>query len=93
LVSVGAPQPPLVAHEAYVRSGAGALVTVHGTVFLLTDVGVRYPVTGDVDAALARLGYADSQPVSVPRAWLDVFPEGSDLNLDDARQAWPAGSR
>jgi len=93
LVSVGAPQPPLVAHEVYVQAGAGAVVTVQGTVFLLTDVGVRFPVTGDVDTALSRLGYSGVPSISVPRAWLDVFPEGSDLDLDDARQAWPAGSR
>jgi type VII secretion protein EccB len=84
----------VTADKVAVDGGHGAIVqtlpvpgaTAAGTtVYLITDEGVKYPMTtGTVDAKTA-LGYGDVTPVLVPAALLALLPTGPVLDASAAR--------
>ncbi|WP_049580791.1 type VII secretion protein EccB [Streptomyces sp. SBT349] len=88
--------------SAYVTPGSGLLYrqvqgeqAEAGTVFLVTDTGLRYPVQStaageEADQAHIRLGYGDVTPVPVPAHWSAFLPTGPFLNTAGAKQ--PQGS-
>jgi hypothetical protein len=55
-----------------------------GTVYLITDQGVRYPV-GGADA-LKALGYGTVRPAPLAPAVLALFPVGPLLDMASAGQ-------
>ena len=55
-----------------------------GTVYVITDQGVRYPV-GGIDA-LKALGYGAVRPVPVPSTLLALFPLGPSLDIPSAQK-------
>jgi type VII secretion protein EccB len=74
-------------------TGSGALVAARPspgapgtTVYLVTDTGVRYPVAGP--KALEQLGLSGLSIAQLPRAVVDLLPEGP--LLDPAAAALPA---
>jgi hypothetical protein len=79
-----------VADRILVPPGQGALVEAvaapdapGGSVNVLTDLGLRYPVpTVDI---LAILGYATVQPVRVPASLVALVPAGRVLDPAAAR--------
>jgi hypothetical protein len=79
------------ADTVFVPAGRAAVVRERptpqaalGTVFLLTDQGVRYPVPdGD---ALRALGYGTVRPTPVPPTVLALFPVGPALDPAAARR-------
>lgn len=80
----------VVADTVAIEPGKAALVraalpdgSTGGTVYLVTDQGVKFP-TADQDA-LAALGYADVVPDQLPRTLLDVIPTGPSLDPAAAR--------
>jgi type VII secretion protein EccB len=100
------------ATSAYVTPGSGLLYqevsgtdTSGGTLFLVTDTGLRYAVSRNNDSAAAnkasssqqgtnqaavRLGYEDVKPMSIPSVWSELLPKGP--ALDTASAAQPQGS-
>ena len=91
------------AATAYVTPGSGLLYrqvqgeqAEAGSVFLVTDTGLRYGVQatapgGDADEqAQVRLGYGDVTPVPVPARWSEFLPTGPRLDTESAKQ--PQGS-
>lgn len=98
--------------SAYVTPGSGLLyqeVVGHdvsgGTLYLVTDTGLRYAVSRNNDSAAAhkaansqqetnqaavRLGYQDVKPMSIPSVWSELLPKGP--ALDTASAAQPQGS-
>jgi type VII secretion protein EccB len=100
------------ATSAYVTPGTGLLFnevkgrdTKFGTLYLLTDTGLRYSVSRnndseaakrgeksqrDADAAQIRLGYEGVRPMSIPFAWAEFLPKGPTLDTQSAKQ--PQGS-
>jgi type VII secretion protein EccB len=70
-----------------VPGGAGALVTEDpgGTVYLVTDTGLRHPIAGE--EAVKALGFGAAQRQSVPAALLALVPAGP--ALDPASAAKP----
>jgi type VII secretion protein EccB len=77
------------ADDAFVPPGGGALVQdqASGTMYLITDQGVRFPL-GGADAAKA-LGYGGVRPVPLAASMLTLFPVGPLLNVGSARQVAP----
>jgi type VII secretion protein EccB len=79
-----------LADEVRVPPGRGVLVTARtapgadaGALYLVTDLGVRYPLaSADV---LPALGYAGSRPVPVPAEILALLPTGPGLHPQAAR--------
>ncbi|MEV0565368.1 type VII secretion protein EccB [Dactylosporangium sp. NPDC050588] len=65
----------------------GADGTATGTVYLITDQGIRYPLqnSGDVQAMKA-LGYEGVTPVGVPSSLLSLIPRGPVLDPEVARK-------
>lgn len=90
-------EPPTGAAVDYALSdrvgmtpGTGALVRAQtpdgggtGTVYVVTDQGVKYPVAGA--EALDALGYDGVTPDPLPRELLDVIPTGPSLDPLAAR--------
>lgn len=98
--------------SAYVTPGSGLLYqevrgtdTSGGTLYLVTDTGLRYAVSRNNDSVAAnkasdsrqevnqasvRLGYQDVKPMSIPSAWSGLLPKGPEL--DTASAAQPQGS-
>ncbi|MFD0261066.1 type VII secretion protein EccB [Kitasatospora indigofera] len=87
-----------------VRPGGGALVRalssagVGGTLYLVTDAGVKYPLASA--AAAERLGYGAVVPSAAPEALLTLLPTGPSLDPAaltggpaPARPAGPACAR
>ncbi len=79
------------ADATFVPPGGGALVREQqgagsdlGALYLITDLGLRYQISG-ADAVKA-LGYGSVQPVPVPEAWLSLFPAGPVLEVAAASQ-------
>jgi hypothetical protein len=73
-----------------VPPGAGALVStnsVDGTVLLVTEPGIAYPVP---PAAMSALGYSGVVPVPLPAALLGRIPLGP--ALDPVAAALPVAS-
>jgi hypothetical protein len=80
-----------VADAVFVPPGYGALVRERqspnaeiGTVFLLTDQGIRYPLRG-ADAPRA-LGYGGISPVPVAATVLGLLPVGVPLDVASAQR-------
>ncbi|MFF3018494.1 type VII secretion protein EccB [Streptomyces sp. NPDC057939] len=95
---------------SYVTPGSGLLytqvqgrqATAGGTLFLVTDTGLRYAVqaggggdAGGIGAgvgragpgqAQVRLGYADVVPVPVPITWSEFLSKGPRLDINSARR-------
>ncbi|WP_418959456.1 type VII secretion protein EccB [Streptomyces tritici] len=71
----------------YVTPGSGLLTDADGSLFLVTDTGLRYALG---EEARVRLGYEDVTPVRVPAAWTDFLSQGPRLDTDGARR--PQGS-
>ncbi|MDX3850300.1 type VII secretion protein EccB [Streptomyces sp. AK02-01A] len=73
-----------------VRPGGGALVralgagggALGGTVYLVTDTGMKYRVASA--DAMAALGYAESQAQGLPAPLLAMLPTGPDLTPEAA---------
>ncbi|SEF27720.1 type VII secretion protein EccB [Amycolatopsis pretoriensis] len=95
---VAARSVPAAAHRAGetadrvgVPAGAGVLAkellapgAVPGTLYLVTEVGIRFPLA---DAGVAgSLGYPASSAVLVPRELLDLLPTGPVLSASGAVQ-------
>lgn len=93
------PEVSLVAHEdvviavgeqavnvqpaggALVRSSAGPGLA--GPVQLVDQTGTAFPLP-DPDAVLGRLGYTPDDVVTVPQAWMALFPTGPALTVEAA---------
>ncbi len=80
-----------VADDVVVPGGTGALVAEEpapgaksGTVYLITDTGLKYPVAGD--EAVTALGYGPATRHGVPASVLALFPTGVPLDPARARQ-------
>ena len=54
-----------------------------GTIYLVTDQGMKFPIADD--DALAALGYGGVTPDVLPRTLLDVIPTGPSLDPAAAR--------
>jgi type VII secretion protein EccB len=80
-VVLGATLPPA---GVVVPGGAGALVREDpgGTVYLVTDTGLRHPIAGE--EALKALGLGATRPQSVPSALLALVPAGPVLDKESA---------
>jgi type VII secretion protein EccB len=84
----------MLADRVTVEPGAGLLVrdqpapgVTDGAVFLVVDIGVRFPlIKQDV---VANLGYRDVNPVPVPGPLLSLLPVGPVLDPDAARASVP----
>jgi hypothetical protein len=82
----------VLADDVYVPPGGGAVVEAlpapqadGGTLALVTDARMRYPVPGtDV---LATLGYADVTPIRLPAEIVALLPAGRVLDPQAARMA------
>jgi hypothetical protein len=59
-----------------------------GTLYLIVDVGVKYPLPSD-DVAEA-LGYGDVAPVPIPTSLLALVPTGASLDPSAAKLSVPA---
>lgn len=96
-IAVDAPLPGGGGEPVRVPPGRGAVVeavaspgATGGTLCLLTDLGVRYPVPGQ--DVLAMLGYRGVSPVRVPANLVALLPAGRVLDPAAARlPAPPAG--
>ncbi|MFD9391145.1 type VII secretion protein EccB [Streptomyces sp. NPDC060000] len=101
------PAPPAAAGPAAVPVGKGLLVEalplpsqgVARQYYLVTELGVKYPLVDD--SALSALGYGSGQVRPVPRAVLDLLPTGPPLSraraltavpISPARSASPSGA-
>jgi type VII secretion protein EccB len=83
-----------LADVAVLAPGTGALVSGrsspgagNGAVYLVTDLGVRYPVAGT--DALSALGYQGVAPAPVPAAFVQLLRTGPTLSTAEARQEQP----
>jgi ESX secretion system ATPase EccB len=65
------------ADRVYLPPARGALVRA-GTVWLVTDQGIRYPIADG--AARSALGYGSVHPARVPAGTLALFPIGPTLS-------------
>ncbi|WP_189079811.1 type VII secretion protein EccB [Mangrovihabitans endophyticus] len=77
----------------HVPRGHGALVVsaasptapaTAGTVSVVTDTGVRYPIASR--NLLGKLGYHDAKPVEVPAQLVSLLPQGPSLDPERARR-------
>ena len=96
VVATGAPSTPL-ADRVVVPAGHGALVreipnpgVTSGTLFLVTDDGVRYPI--DSPDAAQSIGYGDVTAVGLPPGFLESLPIGPTLSRTVAGQSEPPHS-
>lgn len=81
------------ADTVHIQDGTGALVRAaigtsnQGTVFAIDATGTAYPVPDASEETLKRLGYSSKDVRSIPRAWIDVFPQGVQLTTKAAGSA------
>ncbi|HZE40902.1 MAG TPA: type VII secretion protein EccB [Stackebrandtia sp.] len=61
-----------------------------GTMYVLTDTGVKYPLEGK---AAELLGYTNSKAQNVSAALLDLVPEGPTLDPSKAKDGLPASGK
>ncbi len=74
------------AHGAVVREYvAGQPAGQQTRMYLISDLGVAYPVAGT--EVLARLGFPTSVP-QAPKQVLDLLPRGPVLDIGEASQLW-----
>ncbi|WP_238009820.1 type VII secretion protein EccB [Dactylosporangium sp. AC04546] len=92
--AVVAVREPRLADRVVVQPGAGLLIrdqpapgVADGTLHLLVDTGVRYPLAGTSVAEV--LGYGAATPVPVPAALLDLIPVGPSLDPETAKATIP----
>ena len=87
---------PAPADRVYLPAGAGALVRaqpqpgVSGTRFLITDHGVRFPITGDEE--IRALGYEGVRVTGLPASFLTLLPDGPALSRQAAGRVVPVGA-
>ncbi|GAA4897547.1 type VII secretion protein EccB [Stackebrandtia albiflava] len=81
------------AEHVWVPGGGGALIrsqatpgAVDGTLYLITDLGVKYALAGD---AATLLGYRDVTPLPVPATFVALIPTGPALDPERARTQVP----
>lgn len=73
-----------------ITGGTGALVRAaignsnQGTVFAIDSTGTAYPIPHASEEILKRLGYTQTDVRNIPRAWIDVFPQGVQLTAKAA---------
>jgi type VII secretion protein EccB len=80
-----------IADAAALTAGQGAVVRAEappgantGTVYLVSDLGIRFPVAGkDV---LSDLGLGGATPTPLPSGWINLFPLGPTLDEKAAAQ-------
>lgn len=84
-----------LADRVAVQPGGGLLVRAEpgpgipdGTLYLIVDVGLKYPLASAEVAIL--LGYAGIEPVTVPTTLLSLIPTGPSLDPTAARSSVPA---
>jgi len=85
------------ADRVIVNGGTGALIravpapgVTTGTIYLITDQGIRYPIASTVE--LEALGYGTVSPVPIPTDLLDVLFIGPALSAEAATHPLnPAG--
>ncbi len=79
-IPVTARTDALVADEVFVPPSGGAVVTESGsgTVYVVTDTGLKYPVASS--EALASLGYGQAERLPVPNGLLALVPRGPALD-------------
>jgi type VII secretion protein EccB len=84
----------MLADRVTVEPGAGLLVrdqpapgVTDGALYLVVDIGVRFPLTKDDIAD--KLGYRGVQPVPVPGALLNLLPTGPALDPEAAKASMP----
>lgn len=76
-----------------ITDGTGALVRAaignsnQGTVFAIDSTGTAYPIPQATEEILKRLGYTAQDVRNIPRAWIDVFPQGVQLTATAAGSA------
>ncbi|MEV4513979.1 type VII secretion protein EccB [Dactylosporangium sp. NPDC049525] len=74
-------------HGALAQALPGADSQATGTVYLITDQGIRYPLQDtDEVKAQAALGYEGVTPVGVPSSLLSLVPSGPTLDPEVARK-------
>jgi hypothetical protein len=82
-----------LADRVHVPGGRGAIVSVllppgsagRGTLYLITDQGIKYPLGGsNADETKAKLGYGNVIPTEMPALFLDLMPAGAELDPDAA---------
>jgi hypothetical protein len=83
----------LLADQMVVAPGAGLLIrnqpapgVADGALYLLVDIGVRYPMSTD---AVRALGYDTVNPTPVPAPLLDLVPTGPPLDPAAAHATEP----
>ncbi|UJP39871.1 type VII secretion protein EccB [Cellulomonas palmilytica] len=80
--------------ELPTESGGALVARSAGETFVVAG-GLRHRVPSDESAVLRAVGLDTVAPVDVPATWLNLVPEGSDLQLltmDGAGDPLPAGS-
>ena len=92
----GAAPGAVLADQVHVARGRGALAVVaaspstpagSGTVSLVTDTGLQYPLASR--ALVAKLGYGDVRPRQIPSPLISLLPLGPALDPARARQTNP----
>jgi hypothetical protein len=82
-----------LADRVALPGGRGALVSTllppgveaRGTLYLITDHGMRHPLGGaNPDETKEKLGYANVTPTLLPPLFLDLLPLGVELNPETA---------
>ena len=84
--------PTATTRTTVVDPGAGALVRAigaasltNGPVFLVDQTGVAFPVEGTSEEnPIVKLGYADTDIVPVPQAWVALLDTGKTLSVTAA---------
>ncbi|MDI2132466.1 type VII secretion protein EccB [Yinghuangia seranimata] len=82
-----------------IREATGRAEDQTGTLYLLTDTGLRYQIVNDPpqngsqpsapgadSEAKIRLGYKDVAATPVPRSWTELVPVGARLSVVDAKK-------
>ncbi len=86
----------VLADQVHVARGRGALAVVaaspsapagSGTVSLVTDAGLQFPLAGR--ALLPKLGYGDVRPRQIPSQLISLLPVGPALDPARARRTNP----
>jgi hypothetical protein len=68
-------------HGALLRTAPAPGSAAPGTIYLLTDQGIKYPLPAEsTDRVQAALGYRGVRPTPVPAAVLALIPTGAALD-------------
>jgi ESX secretion system ATPase EccB len=94
VTGAGAAPGDILADFVHVARGKGVVVAAAasptapdstGTVSIVTDTGVSYPLAGR--EVLAKLGYAGTKPVPIPSELVRLLPAGPSLDPAAARRS------